>query len=431
MSFDRVYYKLNITSESPLSIGSGANVNTDNDVILDGTGKPFIPGTSLTGILRNYIKNVKGAVTANTVFGFIPSTKEENEKAKKKDEEYIERDTIVSVYDGLMTAGKKFITNRDMVALEKKVAKKGAKFDMEAVEPGAVFTSFIELKDSAYCAVIEEALAALNSGFIRFGSKSTRGYGKVSVKANKKSFNDVTEWLGFDMWNYSGWGDVNLAENPNGAMKISLKLKSRGGISIREYTTEPSTEETTMPDYITMGLHTEKSEKGEAVPVIPGTTWAGAFSDRYKELTGKAAADDLFGFVHEKKRDGDDKTQKSLIIFDESRLRSGVYKETTRNSIDRFTGGTKNGALYTEKTYYYGETELNISIKKSLEESELKKLAFCIADLHNGFLAVGGLTSVGRGLFEILEINGTKLSDEEKEPKNICKAVLKGVGINE
>ena len=33
----------------------------------------------------------------------------------------------------------------------------------------------------------------------------------------------------------------------------------------------------------------------------------------------------------------------------------------TRNAIDRFTGAAVTGALYTEKTYYNGETTLEIA----------------------------------------------------------------------
>ena len=33
-------------------------------------------------------------------------------------------------------------------------------------------------------------------------------------------------------------------------------------------------------------------------------------------------------------------------------------------------------------------------------------------DLHNGYMAVGGLTSVGRGMFEIIAVNGDNFSGD-------------------
>ena len=47
-----------------------------------------------------------------------------------------------------------------------------------------------------------------------------------------------------------------------------------------------------------------------------------------------------------------------------------------------------------------------IEIKKEcLSENVEKALAAAITDLHMGFLAVGGLTAIGRGLFKVEEIN--------------------------
>jgi CRISPR/Cas system CSM-associated protein Csm3 (group 7 of RAMP superfamily) len=41
--------------ESPLLISSGENLQSDQDFVLDSQGRPFIPGTSLTGSLRNEV----------------------------------------------------------------------------------------------------------------------------------------------------------------------------------------------------------------------------------------------------------------------------------------------------------------------------------------------------------------------------------------
>ena len=83
-------------------------------------------------------------------------------------------------------------------------------------------------------------------------------------------------------------------------------------------------------------------------------------------------------------------------------------KIITRNSIDRYTCGTNDGALYTEETVYHGNTELNILITKGQNREVYSALMAVIADLDNGLLAVGGLSSIGRGLFtvESLMVNG-------------------------
>ena len=434
--FYRKYYRVDLSLKSPLSIGSGKDENTDKDVIVDGSGTPFIPASSLTGVLRNYIRRKHGLAAANKIFGFIPATIEEDRRSKSNDPDYIERKSQIVVYDGTLNNKEGeafyFITSRDMVALENKVAVDRAKFDMEAVEPGVSFTSYIELlmRDDRCDKYVREALSALNAGIIRLGSKTTRGYGEVSLNVRAVEFLYIEAWLAFDMLENEIWNEEDISspvELPDaGGYEITVGLRQKGGISIREYTTEPGVGEEIMPDYITMGLHSQKNESGESIPVIPGTSWAGAFRERYKEFSDEATAKELFGIVEQehKLKDGvqteiHNVAKKSRITFSESKLSGGIYKLITRNAIDRFTGATKTGALYTEKTYFDGETELKITFTERPDDGILARISACLADLHNGFMAVGGLTSVGRGLFEITSINGKVLSAEEKKPENI------------
>ena len=72
-------------------------------------------------------------------------------------------------------------------------------------------------------------------------------------------------------------------------------------------------------------------------------------------------------------------------------------------------------------TYYNGTTTLEISIKAP-KADEKKILCAVLADLHYGFLAVGGLTSIGRGLFEITKANENEVSGDIYEflVKEVC-----------
>lgn len=136
------------------------------------------------------------------------------------------------------------------------------------------------------------------------------------------------------------------------------------------------------------------------------TYWAGAFRARYLEFAGQEAADLLFGYVDEKNKDNP--TKRSRIIFSESIIFDNILKAMTRNSIDRFSAATKDTALYTERTSYNGKTELDIMVTDDITDREKAILGAVILDLHHGFLAVGGLTAVGRGIFRIccLTVNG-------------------------
>ena len=54
-----------------------------------------------------------------------------------------------------------------------------------------------------------------------------------------------------------------------------------------------------------------------------------------------------------------------------------------------------------------------------MNDVEKQALAATITDLHYGFLAVGGETSIGHGLFEIIKINGSYVTGD-----NVYAAVL-------
>lgn len=119
----------------------------------------------------------------------------------------------------------------------------------------------------------------------------------------------------------------------------------------------------------------------------------------------------LFGYVEQKSK----KMQKSRITFSESVFEDGSYenKLITRNSIDRFSAATNDGALYTELTMYGGKTRLTVSLPKDTDNVMQSALLAAFADLDNGFTAVGGLTAVGHGVFEIADIrlNGEKKTE--------------------
>ena len=429
-----VYYQLNFRLESPLAIGSGEGESTDKDIIVDKYGQPFIPGTSIAGVLRSCFKDDKKDRTF--LFGDVVI----NTSTDDKDIQDEATESALKIYDATLRTdtsncqsayGSFFVTQRDCVVLEDKVSAEGAKFDFQAVETGAEFIGFLEFTGEndatqiAFESKIESALARFNTGELRLGAKTTRGYGQVSLTVKKKSFvfpDKLTDWLDFDMFNDAHWSEADkltLSEDHKKS-HIVIRLRNKAGISIREYSTEVSTKEETMPDYMQLSLHDK-----EKTPVIPGSSWAGAFRERFTAFTDIEARRNLFGYVDKKlDEDDDDDTpsaRKSRITFSESRLSGGQWKKLTRNSLDRFSSATKDGNLYTEQTYYGGETELEITVDSKLLKTYLSPLSCVLKDLHFGYLAVGGLTAVGRGLFEIknITVDGIDVTGKITSPDTV------------
>ena len=408
------YYNIELSLDSPLCIGNSYSVRTDVDVLCDAGGKPFIPASSLAGLYRSYLAEAE----QEDLFGFVRISGRDGVNTENASINEESRESRVRVFDGLVE-GDYTINERDNVALkiDEKVADPGKKFDRQVVEQGARFRTYLEVLQSKEHdeRVIEGILGAIKSGELRLGSKTTRGFGRLNVESCKKRSFDLgdgvekADWLDFDMFcDRDDWGGREivheLVEPGSGDIVISLNLEAISAVSIREYSTDVGE-----ADYHAMwlkGTQSARESGGDPVPIIPASSWAGAIRSRYRQFAGVDKERRLFGYVSGTAGDNSAKAR-SRITITESVMNGGHYKSIARNAIDRFTGGTQEGALYTEETYCGGRASLELRISAEYRDekglSDLAPLFAVLTDLHNGFLAIGGLTAVGRGLFKIRE----------------------------
>lgn len=419
------YYRIEFQNTSALALGSGKSERTDRDIMCDSRGKPYIPASALAGIYRTlfedtYVKNY---------FGWVENGTNTKETAQGQTEEEQKEDSKLIIYDAVLKDDQYRISSRDGVGLDEwKTAKKGAKFDFEILEPGAKFITYIEQNKYEKDENVGDVIAkAWQEGRISSGGKNTRGLGKLGkgeVCVLEFSFADqkaLDNWLDFRIYDSSHWENWKEAygqriEEGNGrkartVRTINLYLFQKGPISIRSYTTKVNGERK-MLDYEQLVYRREAADKKcEEIPVIPGTSWAGAFRHHMRKLNARCL-ESYFGEKAEKR---------SAIQFGESELSGGEGKIVSRNAIDRFTGGTVDGALYTEKMYYGGKTKLEITLAEGIKEEFLKCLAAAIADLHMGYLSVGGETAIGHGIFHIKEIEyqGKTIYTKNGKTKNI------------
>ena len=467
------YLKITFQLESPLCIGSGRNDITDQDILRDARGIPYIPGSAVAGVIREACNGAIDEGILKYYFGYSPINKGKNNESVESsiiESKIIFYDATL-IGDGKNDGGNQIyrISQRDGVALnEYKSAKKQAKFDWEILEGDCKFQTFIEISEekSANNIAAEEVLVNIakiwKEADSRFGAKTTRGFGKIcNIDIIRRRFelvknpdNGIEDWLEFNLFDDESWevGDSyedmlkTLNEDKKWILKdskkLSLKLKLEGGLSIRRYSTQCSEGESS-PDQeqmTTIKFNNKKSSEQdqmeaqmeaqksiEEIAVIPGTTWAGAIGHRMEELIEgskvkkfKRNEEDIqcyhyFGTANDKDK------EKSLIYFGESRLTGGEFKIMSRNAIDRFLGSTAEGALFTEKIYIGGETTLDISFGDlyntavSYSEDFINALAATLTDLHEGYLSVGGATSVGRGVFSITHINGDEFDTVKQE----------------
>ena len=131
---------------------------------------------------------------------------------------------------------------------------------------------------------------------------------------------------------------------------------------------------------------------------MPGTSLKGILRHRAEYIFDKLKLDKTF---LEKLMGTTER--KSRFIVAESYVAPKNFAEVahTRNKIDRFTGGTLQGTLFTTKPAYQknlGEPTLKIHFEiRDTKDFEAGLALFLLRDLWLGRVAIGGEKSVGRG----------------------------------
>ncbi len=394
----RIYVKGQLKNVSPLLIGCGSDEQSDSDIVRDSNGNLMIPGTSIAGVLRAIVGN-------EDLFG---GTDDKSLNSPFKTYHAVSKHKVSTIRDNVH------------LKYETKTAKDGGKFDYEIIEPGAEFDFRLELllRQDDSKEVLEnsfwQAVTVLKDGHVALGAKTTRGLGKVVLEDMKALCLDMTcpadveKWIEFD-WDGADFNSpLELVEYSEGNLhKIECDFTIDGSVLIRAYNSSAEGSDSIHLSY--KGNKKDNQDKEEKLPIISGTSWAGFFRhtcwDLLKEIGKpddilKDILDELFGTVE------GDKKKKSRIRFSESRIEGGELIPYTRNKIDRFTGGTASGALFTNDACYGGKVRLTISIKDA-KPYEIGLIELALKDICLGLRAIGGETGVGRGT-----LSG------EYEPKN-------------
>ncbi|MCD8213426.1 MAG: RAMP superfamily CRISPR-associated protein [Campylobacter sp.] len=420
-----------IKAKTPLKVGSGdSDLFYDAPVQRDFNGLPMILGTSLAGILR---AKFKGEI-ANEIFGsdknefgsrlIISNALLVDENGKVCEELLLEskKSEFIKIFDRLPI--------REHTAIDEKGAtKQGSKFDEEVVYKGTMFKFSIEFlaQNDDDELKFQDVLNTLSDPTLRLGGGSSKGFGSFDVESIKTAEVDLKEYsssLNYDV----NWKKhkLNLADKSD-FIKYELRLTPDdffvfgSGFGDNDVDQIPVFEK--VVDYNKRALSDEQI-------LIPASSIKGALahrtefhdykfmldsgSDEYKETGDEnAAVREIFGYKKDK-NDNDGRKGKILIsdCFKNFDNNTKVFEHV---SIDRFTGGAIDGALFQEKTLATKEQfDIEILIKNDAKENELCAFEKALLDVSDGLLPLGGATTKGHGFF-----NGeVRKNDKNLERKN-------------
>lgn len=390
---------------SPMSIGSGEHSNSDSDVLLDRHGNPFIPATSINGVVRSFFR--ENNWDDDYFFGFCRKNTTNQSKICFYDLHLSKNQTgEIALRDGIM------IKNRSANVENKfdyEIVNKDSRFDLEIL--------FNSCKNEAE--KMEQAVVTirdlLKNNLLSFGGRTNNGLGKVVLESHCIYRYDFANKVDFIRW--LGRNDTRQSEiqptakafvSQRNRLKVLFHGKLKDSMIIRSYSNKPEE-----PD----SVHIRSAND----LVIPGSSFKGALRSRAERIAltlGKSndLISDLFGFVKVHKRS--ENARKGRLQVSETILPEMTSEIQHRIKIDRFTGGTVNSALFDSKPIFEDSGKTNqfeITVKNPRQE-DLGLLLLVLKDLWCGDLAVGGEKNVGRGVFD-----GQTIDLEYYEPGKLRK----------
>jgi len=257
----RTIISATLTMQTALSVGARSSLEptgTDLPVIKDPKGVPFIPGSSIKGVIRSQLERIlrsldgKTSLKACDLFGercvsdddkkkFVNELRDENDKSR--DQEFSQKiwdesctvcrlfgspwlSSRVTFRDaGLINVSElaQITEIRDGVGIDRDrgAAKEGLKYDFEVVVPDAQFDISI-IAENAELWEVGLLLAILRpwqEGYMPIGGKSTRGPGwgkldNMSIRRVEKQ----------DLLNYLLKGEMKSVSSDQFAKSLEAKL---------------------------------------------------------------------------------------------------------------------------------------------------------------------------------------------------------------
>ncbi|MCI0694048.1 RAMP superfamily CRISPR-associated protein [candidate division KSB1 bacterium] len=442
----RIVVEVDLVLETPAHFGNGDTDDlTDMPLVVDPfDGRtPLLTGASIAGALRSYLRAREKGYGQR-----LPNPKVKKDKSGVQQE----RTTCaVKLFGGFRAddegeqsaliiddaLGKNFgVEMRDGVKLNSssRTAQDDTLYNLELWQAGTIFPLRFELlirekedDEQQLKQALTTALFGLTNGSITLGARKRRGYGRVTVEKwriktyDLKNLKDEKGGL-LDWIKYGGepLKDENLVTDIRDALNTTELGDSRkiffvyatfsldGSVLIRS----GGGKDDTGPDMV--HLHALQRD-GNVKPILSGTSLAGTLRARALKIANTIGTsnkankliDSMFGpDIKPGIKPGASRVIVEEYVIDNAK----TDLVQNRVSIDRFTGGARETALFDQQPAFGGDdTTVTVNIRLlNPEDHEIGLLLLLLKDLWTGDLPLGGESSVGRGRLrgKLAELHG-------------------------
>lgn len=434
----RYLARITLQAETPFHVGSGREWReSDAGIMTDANGLPTIPGTSIAGVIRHAMDKGPENACVSGLFGHQPtgnSGRTEGHGSRVVFSFACIHDANDVPVTGLIPAER---LEEDLVLAnalrptlrdharhnDKGVVADGGKFDDLVICAGHRFTLEIELIGTLADQTRWETLLSLFCDpTIRFGGKTSRGLGRFRVFALLTRIFDLSVPRDFaayvshpsrlDKAVGEGWNAFAPAGLP--AKEIQLKLAPQG-FWLFGGGLDSDTDIVPVTDRIISWAENGEPSETEIFS-LPGSALKGALRHRAlfhaytvkkffvgdaEDSPAKKEAEDLVARLFGNAPEAEGKArQRGALLFSDMTAEAVPAPLQNHVSIDRFTGGARDQALYDEMPLFGGtEFTWRIGLSRALSPDEETLLRAVVADLTEGRLQLGGGTGRGHGFF--------------------------------
>ena len=436
----RYVSRIVLEAETPFTVGSGEkDLLTDALVAKDVNGLPYLPGTSLAGVIRSAcgIKRQE-----DTPFGYQDKNGGQGSRVIFSDGVMIGNDG--RPVDGLrvMSQNDDFYAHFKMLPVRQHVrinslgsTDKGGKFDQQVTYQGTRFCFEMELLSTGSeeeALFYEKMLNVLRRSTFRVGGGTHNGFGLMKVIALQRRDYDLTNPDDLESYvSRSAALDTPLEDakklttdtiTDSTWKRYTLKLQPKDFFLFGSGMGDDEADMTPVSEAYIVWTNGKPTFQERGI-LIPATSVKGALAHRTayhwnklkkrfvdndgeKPMTGDAcpAVEAIFGKAGQ---DSDKDIKCGNIMLSDVIISAGQKTEGEKImnhvAIDRFTGGTMDGALFTEKvTNGLGrEIQLTVDVRKdSIQDEDISKaVELALQDIVDGLLPLGGGVNRGNGTF--------------------------------
>lgn len=445
--------KGDLVAQTAVSVGGmGASGPVDLALAQDGRGRPFIPGTSLTGPFRRWVELNAGQASADALFGFEADRAELGHASWLTVADALVEDGAVPVVRPGIQIDRDSGATRTGFFYQREVWPRGTKipFEMELDVPieavkssGAANTT---VSPAEFPKAILGLVAALAGPGLRFGGGKSRGGGRLKLESAQVHKYDFTPrsgavpglfaWLRRDGSAVS----VPVAAGPTAdksLLAVDVHWRPTGAVMAKAAAAADNV----------LTARTEPIGQGKEAFVLPGSGLKGILRQRSALILRTALG--VPPDVDPKSANPDGDLPLLLDLYGSTAVAGRVLVEdcfetlaattaasavdaearTTLNhhvAIDRFTGGASDGALFSTRppksSTRWGPVRLELSTARKKfavdeagaklhtlsvddRDAELALFMLTLRDLVQGWIPLGFATRRGMGTIEVKTID--------------------------